>query len=364
MLKQMEQQVTFKSSTLTREAQSNAHPTATVSPFDESLSFVQSRVRRAIGREELNSWVAMRPARVYRDLFFNWGGIAVALLLASVVARWWMYAIAFVVIGGCQYGLFILAHDALHKTLHPNRAVNDWLARWLIYAPMFMGLEDARRTHLEHHQTLGTQADPDRYLHILSNKGTPLKFLLFCSGLATFGKTVLKVTPFGRLLNGSKQAAKQNQATTSKTETLLAYARQRVPVAVAQVLFLAFFLFSPLPLWAYLLLWVAPIYFLVFLPDEIRAFCDHAVLSVADDEVDNQRLVTFRPSRLEAKVLAPHNMHYHAEHHLWPGIPYYNLPKAHQFTKDRVEVTVKGSYLPFLRDVIRTLSAQAADKRS
>jgi fatty acid desaturase len=332
--------------------------------YDEDLTVKQSRVRRAVSREEFSSWVEMRPARVYRDLLLNWGSIAVALCALSLVPAWWMYGIAFLVVGSGQYGLFLLAHDGLHKTLHPNRTINDLIVRWLVYGPMFMGLEDARRNHLEHHQTLGTEADPDRYIHTLGSKNTPLRFLLFCSGLATFGATVLKVTPFGMLLKKEDKHAIKNSskaaAQTSPARALVNYLSQRVPVAFAQLILLAVFLFSGLPFWSYLLLWIAPIYFCVFLPDEIRAFCEHAVLSTLPDKTnDSQRLITFRPSRLEARFFAPHNMNYHAEHHLWPGIPYYNLPKAHEFIRERVEVSVRGSYLSFICVVLRYLSRQA-----
>jgi len=75
------------------------------------------------------------------------------------------------------------------------------------------------------------------------------------------------------------------------------------------------------PWYLYPLLWVAPIYF-VFVGDEIRAFCDHAVPRVPDEEADAQRLVSFVPGAVEAAFFSPHNMCYHAEHHIWPGVPY------------------------------------------
>jgi fatty acid desaturase len=267
--------------------------------------------------------------------------------------------IAFCVVGCCQYRLFILGHDAVHGSLHPNRELNDQIARWLIYGPMFMGLEDGRRSHLEHHRFLGTELDPDRYLHSLSNKNTKFKFLLYCSGLATFGKTVLKVTPFGKLLNyksiSSKKFSQSNQPSVSLSKALVDYLKQRVAVAVMQTVLISLFALSGLSLWSYLILWVAPIYFFVFLPDEIRAFCDHAVPIVPENLGDCSRLITFRSSWLEAIFLSPHNMNYHAEHHLWSSVPYYNLPKVHEFVKERSEVNVRKGYIPFLLTLIRSL---------
>ncbi|MBD1923535.1 fatty acid desaturase family protein [Microcoleus sp. FACHB-831] len=327
-----------------------------------TASNLTNQGKSIVAKDELKRWMTPQPIRPIRDLFLDWLGIVLALLAVTWMPTWWMYSIAFIVVGCCQYALFILGHDAIHSSLHPNRLLNDRLAKWAIHGPMFMALEDGRRSHLEHHRTLGTASDPDRYLHTLSNKNSRIKFLLFCSGLATFGKTVLKVTPFGKLLNSSRpiatEAYQSKNLLTPVAPMLLDYTKQRVPVLVTQTLLISIFAFSTLPLWSYLVLWVAPIYFCVFLPDEIRAFCDHAVPVLPDSKADSSRLVTFRPSWIEGILFSPHNMNYHAEHHLYPGVPYYNLPIVHQVLKDRAEVTVRGSYLIFLFHVIRLLPLQ------
>jgi len=318
------------------------------------LAAIQQTIRRSAPKEQLELWMKPKPAIVYRDLALDWLGILVALIVVAQVQTWWMYAIAFLVVGFFQYALFILGHDALHSSLHPNRKVNDLISKWFIHGPMFMGLEDGRRNHLEHHRNLGTDLDPDRYLHTLANKNSRSQVLLFCTGLATFGKTVLKVTPFGRLLNQSK-VAKTDSIKSKPSGALSSYFIQRIPVFVVQPLLIGLFLLLGLPWWAYLLLWFAPIYFCVFLPDEVRAFCDHAILTYPDYAADSQRLVTVTPYWIEAMIFSPHNMNYHAEHHLWAAIPYYNLPKVHQFVRQRPEVTVRKSYIQFLLKVLSNL---------
>jgi fatty acid desaturase len=32
----------------------------------------------------------------------------------------------------------------------------------------------------------------------------------------------------------------------------------------------------------------------------------------------------------ERAFFAPHNVNYHLEHHLYPGVPFYNLPELHK----------------------------------
>jgi fatty acid desaturase len=343
----------------------------------DDIVTLQQTLRQSVSQSQLQQWLKLQPLRAYLDLALDWGVIILALLAVAWMPVGWVYVLAFLAIGTHQYKLFILAHDAIHGSLHPHRNTNDRLASWLVYGPMFMALADARRSHLQHHRLMGTSADPDRYLHTFQAKNTPVQFLLFCSGLATFGKTVLKVTPFGKLLQLSSNSAsppvsivseqqsgeihpeflthQTPKTTLSASQALVDYARNRLPVFITQPLILGAFALLHLPPWSYLVLWIAPIYFLVFVPDEIRAFCDHAVLSFPDDLGNSQRLVTFRPGWLEAIVFAPHHMHYHAEHHLWPSIPHYNLPQAHESMKDRPAITVRGGYLTFLQQVVRSL---------
>ncbi|USR90430.1 fatty acid desaturase [Phormidium yuhuli AB48] len=315
---------------------------------------IERRIRKSIAPEQLRQWLTLKPMRAYRDISLDWLAIGLGFAIAAQFQTLWSYAIALLIIGNRQYALFILAHDAIHGALHPHRRLNDTLARWFVYGPMFMALEDARRNHLQHHRHMGTPDDPDRYLHTFEGKNSPLAFLLYCSGLATFGKTVLKVTPFGRLLTPTPKTG------ATPPQTLLKdYLKQRLPVLIWQPLLIWLFWLSPLPIWAYLLLWVFPIYALVFVPDEIRAFCDHGVLRHPASVGDSLRLVSFTPPRWEAVLIAPHHMHYHAEHHLWPAIPHYNLHLAHRGVRDRPEITVRPSYLGFLGRVVRSLPLTA-----
>src|SRR5262249_35456749 len=81
--------------------------------------------------------------------------------------------------------------------------------------------------------------------------------------------------------------------------------------------------------WAWPLLWLTPIYVFTFLADNLRSFAEHSHPE-SDAAADQHRLITFVSNPLERLFLAPMNMNYHAVHHLWTSIPYYNLPQADQ----------------------------------
>jgi fatty acid desaturase len=310
-----------------------------------SLASIQSEIRAAADPAEVSRLEKLRPNRALVALWLDWSLIALAVALVASVGRPWAWVVAFALVGGGQYRLFVLGHEAIHGCLHPDRRVNDAVARWLIYGPLFVGFDDSRKGHLAHHRELGEPSDPERYIHSLENKGSRARMLWFYSGLATFSRTVQNVLP-RRAFTGIRE--------------LRAFALQRLPVAVAQAVLASMLLAAGLPWWSWLALWVAPIYVFVFVADEIRTFCDHAVARVPDAAADRHRLISYWPGLLEAWFLAPHAVHFQAEHHLWPSVPYYNLAAATALTAQRSEVEKRRSYLSFLRAVWRSLPAARA----
>ncbi|WP_205903942.1 fatty acid desaturase, partial [Pseudomonas viridiflava] len=60
------------------------------------------------------------------------------------------------------HALFVLYHDATHYHLTRRRSVNDFLINAAIGVPGLVPIEFYRPLHLEHHQHLGTEQDPER----------------------------------------------------------------------------------------------------------------------------------------------------------------------------------------------------------
>ncbi len=307
--------------------------------------------RTLLTRGERAALSRRRPLRVYADLAVIHALLATGVLLAVHAAHPLAKLLAFLLIGTRQYALFLIGHDGIHRNLHPRPTVNDRITRWLVLAPLGMMLENGRTNHLAHHRHLGSEDDPDRYLHRAGDKRTLPQFLFFLTGLATFFKTVWKVT---RPRSVALGCGKENNARLRRELS----ARAAV-LAVQAVLFAVF---VALGSWAdYVLFWAAPVYFLVFLPDEIRAFCDHAHPVVPDADADDRRLITYDPPWFERLLFSPVHMNYHAEHHLWPFIPYYNLPRAHRLVRARCDgrIIIRTSYLRFLWRYARSLPLTA-----
>lgn len=98
-------------------------------------------------------------------IVLSWLG-SLALLLPSSLDQWpgWLQVMAILVRTLLQTGLFIVAHDAMHGTLWPERpTANRWIgqAALLLYAAL--PYQRCRSNHLRHHRHAGTTGDPDHH---------------------------------------------------------------------------------------------------------------------------------------------------------------------------------------------------------
>jgi fatty acid desaturase len=109
--------------------------------------------------------------------------------------------------------------------------------------------------------------------------------------------------------------------------------------------------------WGYPLLWLVPVGIFAILADNFRSFAEHGHAE-SDQEADRHRLITYSSNPLERAFVAPMNMNYHATHHLWVAIPYYNLPAADARIRARIqgeELVWRSSYFGFLWRYVRAL---------
>ncbi len=285
-----------------------------------------------------------RPWRVVADTALCYATIVLAFALLARAPTWWGAIIAFLVIGNRQYALSVLTHEGDHRTLFARRRTNDLFAQAALCAPVGVDFHGERKNHGRHHQLLATEDDPDRYLYSVVDKSTRLDFVLFLTGL----------TMFPRALHKALHGGAGPSAPTPFAEALKGFVLRRGATLAAQaMIFLA--IWSRFPAWYYLAFWIAPIYPLVFVPHKIRMFCEHALPVLPDAAADPLRLITFAPGAVERALFSPYHLNLHAEHHLWPYVPYYNLPRLQPLLAGRPEVAVRRSYLGFLVAYFRKL---------
>lgn len=290
----------------------------------------------------LRALLVRRPWRVVADTALNYAVIALAFALLARAPGAWSAVVAFLVIGNRQYALSVLTHEGDHRTLFARRSRNDLFARAALCAPVGVDFDGERRNHGMHHRHLARATDPDRYLYSVEDKSTRAGFVMFLTGLTMFPRTLKKA------LHGRQAAS------APWSEALRGFVTRRGATLVAQAVIFAAICVR-FPPWYYVVFWLAPVYPLVFVPHKVRMFCEHAFAVTPDADADARRLVTYTPGPVERLLVSPYNLHLHAEHHLWPYVPYYNLGRLRAVIADRPEVTVRAGYAGFLREYFRQL---------
>ena len=282
-----------------------------------------------------------RPARAMADVALSWTFILAAFALVALHTTWWTVLLAFPVIGNRYYALFIIAHDGMHRRLFPTIKRNDFWNDLLILGPIGAITRINNRNHLSHHLRLATPADPDRHKHGCFNKAERLPFIGYLSGLLSVWTSARAVF----ITRGRKVSHAAGVALPAES-----YRLRDFLILAGWFVVLAGGLTWAVGWWAYPVLWLAPVYVFMFLCDNFRSFAEHSHPE-ADALADAHRMITYYSNPLERMLLAPMNMNYHATHHLWPSIPYYNLPLADRLIRNHpaaAGLEWRGSYFAYL----------------
>src|SRR3954468_19908307 len=86
----------------------------------------------------------------------------IAIIVGAVwIDRWFVWALAFLLMGRAHAQFAALMHEAAHRLLFRNRNVNDWVGRWLLGFPSFTPIDLYRRGHMAHHRDEFGPDEPD-----------------------------------------------------------------------------------------------------------------------------------------------------------------------------------------------------------
>ena len=300
-------------------------------------------------------------ARVKPEQFFStdewrllsarstWKGIALVvhcwLVIAAAMAMGVIWPVtiplAVMLIGNRQLGLFILMHDAAHGLLHPNRKVNDRLARWFCGAELSI----YRPYHLQHHRFVQQTEDPDLVLSApfpVTPQSLRRKMLRDLTGQTFFKQR------FGALAESLK--ACRADGTGQAWHLVRAEAKKQRVFLISNALGLAVFSAAGL-WWAWVVMWLLPMATWLPLVSRLRNIAEHAlIVQNGTDPLRHAR--TTHANVLERLFIAPYWVNYHGEHHMFTQIPCWNLPLAHCIlVRDGVtqRMEVQGGYRAVLR---------------
>ena len=322
-----------------------------------------AQARRLLTPQELAPLTELSTVRSMLAVAQTLGLIAaaVALAIATWPSGWMLVSIA--VTGIAQHGLFILAHEAAHYRLLPHRGANDALGR-LIGMVGGVSMCTYRVTHRLHHNNLYTAEDPDTAIHGGYPRGKAYLLDKLARDLAGLNAWKTFAYFFGAPAINADTNREIRPLDDTSPELRAAARRDRLYVA-------GFHLGAPLVAFAlggwrslamYAVLWMLPLLTVLQPILRLRAICEHGAV----DDLSSP-LTAARTNRtwgsagnwLARFLLFPHHVNYHLEHHLYPAVPHYHLPRLHRLLVDKG--ALQGAEV---RDVPATWRIVFAPRRS
>ena len=275
---------------------------------------------------------AVRPVWNVMALVFAalWIGTAFVVVEA---ASWPLRVLGYLVMGGSLHALGVMMHEGVHGNLFRNRTLDRWAA-FLLGAPTLVSAAAYRVTHRLHHQHNRTERDPDEFGNY-TRRPHLLSVLFYTWGVIGMAIFLVHV-PWNAMRHGTPQ---------DRGRVLLEYGLLAVLVGAVCVGAVSGGRTDLLVHG-----WLLPMLVVVAIVN-VRGWSEH-MLTEPGNALTQSR--TIRSNRVVRFFLC--NLNYHLEHHLFPSVPWYHLPRLHELLEDEVRSAggfFYHSYARFLWDAIR-----------
>jgi fatty acid desaturase len=287
---------------------------------------------------------AIDPMRSTLAIASEWIGIILAVILYQQFLHPIFIPLIVMWIGARQHALAILMHEGTHYLLFKNRRLNAVVSELFLAWPLFITTRTYRGSHFAHHRHVNTERDPD--LMRKQSSASEWEFPTSWGALvALLAKDVLGLHT-RQLFSDFDDMWDQNAA---KKEGVDFYVVARVLYYLLVLSVVTYFRLWPV----FLLLWVVPILTWLKMIMRIRSIAEH--FAIENDHAYTQSRTTL-PSLLERVFVAPRQVNFHLEHHLYPSVPFYRLPQLHALLmKDalfQAKAHVTSTYWGVLRECV------------
>jgi fatty acid desaturase len=269
---------------------------------------------------------------------------AVLVPLSSGALGVCVYLVAAAVLSSRQHALMVLTHEGIHKRLSRTLWVNDWLARLTAAFPVFISLAKWRFIHLYHHQYTHTADDPDRAIYARYPLGSKRFLRLLLRDVCGLNVvTTLKyfidiplVTPdFNHRFLGEAREVQYRQIADMRAFVLF----------WGVILAGGFSVGGGRAVLLLVLYWLVPYCTFTQVLFRIRGAIEHGNVPDPDNPYRQTRTYFIHPAL--GFFFSPKQVNYHLEHHLYPSVPFYHLPRLHALLRRAVYPHERAYYEAF-----------------
>lgn len=320
-----------------------------------------------LNRDELRSLSQTSAWRSSLSLLTDWLGIVALFALLIYFPHPITYVLCFILMGRQQLALAIMMHDGAHGRLYKSPLYNNYLGQLFTAAPVFFSQDSYRKFHLKHHLKPLAPEDPDISLiggYPISGKSFIRKLLRDLLGVSYFKfigyffykarkkKAILSSSGLiggstdSPIESGNDKGAKKDKISKNMPIWYLVFSILLINSMMFGILW---YLGHP---WLYLFFWILPMMSSLQILLRIRGVAEHAGYQANENQMFCSRTVL---NPLQTFFFAPHQVNYHMEHHEYPSVPYFNLPKVHQIMKERKslpETNIYSGYGQILKDLL------------
>ncbi|MEX2145828.1 MAG: fatty acid desaturase [Candidatus Rokuibacteriota bacterium] len=262
--------------------------------------------------------------------------VAGAVLIHRARGHWWLPA-ALLLQGLFVVSLFAAMHEAVHYSAFKSRRLNETVA-WLAGLGILFNATYYRQFHFAHHRYA---QDPARDPELITAPAPRSRrdFLWRSSALPYWKGRLTNITALWR----GRFAGLEFIPVTARPEIVRSV---RAMTAVLAVLAVGSIALGTAALFWY---WLLPLALgLPFL--RLYLLTEHTGCTEDDNGLTNTRTtISVWPVRF-----LMWNLPYHAEHHLYPSLPFHRLPAAHRWLRPHLRV-VAGGYARTLRALYANL---------
>ncbi len=236
---------------------------------------------------------------------------------------WWLLP-AWTVYGTVLVFLFAPLHECIHRTAFRSRKLNEAVATAVGFL-LLLPANYFRAFHFAHHRYTN---DPEKDPELLTAKpASAQQYVWAMCGLASYWwpqiRTIL-LHARGRVDEAFIPESDHKKIILEARLHLIAYGTVfGISIASETIIFLMY--------------WVVPV-MLGMVALRLFLLAEHAGCELSDNMLKNTRTTLTNP----AVNLLTWNMPYHCEHHVFPAVPFHQLPALHQHLKPRLAVVSDG----------------------